>query len=192
MEKTDRMMYSMATTDPKEWFNYLALLVVCNIPKFKFQTKSLSSLQNPLGRHQSSTLQSPTNQVTMVSPWQQEVTWNPCQKNNQTPGLNTETSSETSGRKNNKTSTPGSSFGMTQCGQNKAKNMLKQKGENDKAMQQMAGEISRVNAEQALMRKSKQWKLYYKMCNKEVDANGKKGKTGTQRSSRYQQQQMRQ
>ena len=41
-------------------------------------------------------------------------------------------------------------------------------------MKQMAGELSRVNAEQALMTKTMQWKLYYKMCNKEGDADGKK------------------
>jgi hypothetical protein len=131
----------------------------------------------------------PTIQVTMVLPWQQEVTWNPCQKTirllDQTQKLVLKLLVEET------TTRPvllaGSCFEMSQCGQNKAKNLLKQKGEHDEAMKQMAGELSRVNAEQALMRKTMQWKLYYKMCNKEGDVNGKKSKTGTQRSSRHQQ-----
>jgi hypothetical protein len=173
MEKTDRMMYSMATTDPKEWLNYLAWLVVRNIPKFRFPNEeleqALESSRPPAILDVAVANNSGDNGVALATGSEMES----LPEDNPTLGSNTETSSETSGRNNNETSTPGS-FEMSRCGRNKAKNKLKRKGEHDDAMKQMAGELSRVNAEQALLRKTMQWKLYYKMCNKEGDADGKK------------------
>lgn len=157
--KTDRMMYAMKSFNPMEWLNYLAWQVVRNIPKFKYPGDNNQ-------KNEKSALPDVTDTVIADG--------SSISDNKNSGNSSVSVGSDLDSLTENEPDVKPTSLVVAGIGRDKSKTAMKRKSDHAEVINVMSKKMGDMNDEHVLMRKTMQWKLYYKMCNNEKDTDGMK------------------